>query len=167
MYVASAHNTAKGYRQIVPDTGIDLKRKFEPKLPVSKSPDPRDEEIRRLRKQAGEAIIRANEALARMRDIEEEYGLNRKAYRPLISTIERRICRVMRISRKEMHSKRRPKPICFARQAVFYWAIRLTLHSYPEVGRRMGGRDHTTVMHGARAYREKRAKMGRTLRPAR
>lgn len=54
-----------------------------------------------------------------------------------------------------------------ARQAVMYWAVRLTGYSYPKIGRIMGGRDHTSIMYGATAYRKKREKMGRYLRKAR
>ena len=78
-----------------------------------------------------------------------------------------RICRATGVTRGELLSDRRNKEVVFARQAVFYWSQRLTKMSLPEIGRRMGGRDHTTVLHGSRVYPEKRAKMGRHLRKAR
>lgn len=66
-----------------------------------------------------------------------------------------------------IRAHRRKKEIMLARQAVMYWAVRLTGYSYPKIGRIMGERDHTTIMNGATAYRQKREKMGRYLRKAR
>lgn len=78
-----------------------------------------------------------------------------------------RICRAMKVSRREVLSPRRNIPAVLARQAIMYWAYRLTTLSLPQIGRRLGDRDHTTVLHALRAYPVKRAKMGRTLRKAR
>jgi chromosomal replication initiator protein len=36
------------------------------------------------------------------------------------------------------------------RQVAMYLAKTLTLRSLPEIGRRFGGRDHTTVLHAVR-----------------
>jgi hypothetical protein len=47
-------------------------------------------------------------------------------------------------------SQRRAVHIVRPRQVAMLLAKRLTLHSYPEIGRRMGGRDHTTVMHAVK-----------------
>lgn len=81
--------------------------------------------------------------------------------------IERRLCAVFHVTPNEIRSHRRSKEIMLARQAVMYWAVRLTGYSYPKIGRIMGGRDHTSIMYGATAYRKKREKMGRYLRKAR
>lgn len=88
-------------------------------------------------------------------------------YRISYKEIERRICRALRVTPKEIASDRRHKQLVFARQAIAYWATRLTVRSLPEIGRLMGGFDHTTILHGKRAYPVKRAKMGRILRPVR
>lgn len=81
--------------------------------------------------------------------------------------IERRLCAVFHVRPNEIRSHRRNKDILLARQAVMYWVVRLTGYSYPKIGRIMGGRDHTSIMYGATAYRQKREKMGRYLRKAR
>lgn len=47
-------------------------------------------------------------------------------------------------------SQRRTKAVVQARQVVMYLAKTMTTRSLPEVGRRIGGRDHTTVLHGVR-----------------
>jgi chromosomal replication initiator protein len=44
------------------------------------------------------------------------------------------------------------------RQVAMYLAKQLTSRSLPEIGRRFGGRDHTTVMHGVKRIEELRNK---------
>ena len=43
------------------------------------------------------------------------------------------------------------------RQVAMYLAKKLTPRSLPEIGRRFGGRDHTTVMHAVKRIEELRA----------
>ncbi len=81
--------------------------------------------------------------------------------------IELRACRVFRVSMNELRAFRRSPHVVFARQFVMYWAARLTALSTPQIGRLLGGRDHTTVLHGKSAYVQKRKAMGRHLREAR
>lgn len=116
------------------------------------------EEIARRRDEAVKSILMANLALGRMRS-----GRNYTSMAMVII----RICRILKVSKAELLSDRRHKELVFARQAVMYWTLRLTGLSLPEIGKRLGDRDHTTVLHGGRAYRAKRAKQGRILRPAR
>jgi chromosomal replication initiator protein len=52
-------------------------------------------------------------------------------------------------SRVDLNSHRRTKNLCKARHLAMYLARELTPRSMPEIARIMGGRDHTTVMHGA------------------
>lgn len=78
--------------------------------------------------------------------------------------IERRACRVFRVSSIDLRCQRRTSRIVMARQFVCYWANRLTTHSAAQIGRFLGGRDHTTILHGKQAYVAKRARMGRSLR---
>ena len=40
------------------------------------------------------------------------------------------------------------------RQVAMYLAKQLTTRSLPEIGRKFGGRDHTTVMHAVRKVEE-------------
>ena len=49
-----------------------------------------------------------------------------------------------------MTSRRRPANLAFPRQVAMYLAKTLTLRSLPEIGRRFGDRDHTTVLHAIR-----------------
>ena len=108
------------------------------------------------RAEASEAIRRANEVLRVHRGADAR-----------IETVIRRICRVAKLSPAHLMSESRSSPVVFARQAVCYWARRLSKFSYPRIGEELGNRDHTTVLHGCIAYREKRAAMGRHLRATR
>jgi chromosomal replication initiator protein len=47
-------------------------------------------------------------------------------------------------------SSRRTANVVRPRQVAMYLAKQLTLRSLPEIGRRFGGRDHTTVLHAVR-----------------
>lgn len=81
------------------------------------------------------------------------------------STIERRICKVFAITPAILRSHTRSRELVAARAAVIYWARRLTKISNTEIGKRLGGRDHSTVRHNADHYIAMRAAQGRNLRP--
>jgi chromosomal replication initiator protein len=51
-------------------------------------------------------------------------------------------------------SNRRTRVIVKPRQIAMYLAKTLTPRSFPEIGRRFGGRDHTTVLHAVRKIEE-------------
>lgn len=107
-------------------------------------------------------LIAMGEAAERAAQHKAEVG-----FRHTVIGIERRICRATGLSRIELRSNRRRRDIVMARQAVMYWAYRLTTCSLPEIGRILGGRDHTTCLHATRVYPQKRAAMGRYLKPPR
>lgn len=88
-------------------------------------------------------------------------------YQSEYQKIEARAIKLFRVTRADLRSKRRQEALSFARQFVMYWAYRRTTLSCPQIGRLLGKRDHTSILHGKGAYVEKRAAMGRTLRPAR
>ncbi len=54
----------------------------------------------------------------------------------------------------DMQSKRRSRVVARPRQVAMYLAKQLTPRSLPEIGRRFGGRDHTTVMHAVKKVDE-------------
>lgn len=116
-----------------------------------------------MRKRLEQEVARRQTALDRSIDQLAKLERPKTSYR----LIERRACYAFGVTPKEIKSVRRQKDICFARQFVMYWAARLTSLSYPAIGRLMGGRDHTTVLHGRKAYVAKRAAMGRYLRQVR
>ncbi|MFB3149740.1 MAG: helix-turn-helix domain-containing protein, partial [Alphaproteobacteria bacterium] len=57
----------------------------------------------------------------------------------------------------DMHSARRARAVARPRQVAMYLAKQLTSRSLPEIGRKFGGRDHTTVMHAVRRVEELRS----------
>lgn len=67
-----------------------------------------------------------------------------------IDDILRSCCIYFDLTRSQIISARRTKPVVYARQIAMYLCKYRTTKSYPEIGRRMGGRDHTTVLHGHR-----------------
>lgn len=71
----------------------------------------------------------------------------REAEAPKIELIQQVVARYFGISKLDMISQRRTKDIVHPRQIAMYLAKALTGKSLPEIGRRFGGRDHTTVLH--------------------
>ena len=67
-----------------------------------------------------------------------------------IEDIQRMVARQYNVSRADMLSSRRTANVVRPRQIAMYLAKTLTLRSLPEIGRRFGGRDHTTVLHAVR-----------------
>ena len=67
-----------------------------------------------------------------------------------IDEIQRTVCQFYRVDRSEMASKRRARAVVRPRQVAMYLAKVLTPRSYPEIGRKFGGRDHSTVIHAVR-----------------
>jgi chromosomal replication initiator protein len=67
-----------------------------------------------------------------------------------IEDIQRVVARQYNVSRSELLCSRRTANVVRPRQLAMYLAKVLTLRSLPEIGRRFGGRDHTTVLHAVR-----------------
>ena len=54
----------------------------------------------------------------------------------------------------DMHSSRRSRNIARPRQIAMFLSKNLTTRSLPEIGRKFGGRDHTTVIHAIKKVNE-------------
>jgi len=67
-----------------------------------------------------------------------------------IKTIQHTVCTHFNVSMRDMLSPRRLAGIVLPRHVAFYLAKIRTQKSLPDIGRRFGGRDHTTVLHGVR-----------------
>jgi chromosomal replication initiator protein len=74
--------------------------------------------------------------------------------RVTIDEIQRRVAEHFNIRLSEMTSDRRARVVARPRQIAMYLAKQLTTRSLPEIGRKFGGRDHTTVMHAVRKIEE-------------
>ena len=76
--------------------------------------------------------------------------------RVTIEEIQKRVAEHYNVRLSEMHSARRARAVARPRQVAMYLAKQLTSRSLPEIGRKFGGRDHTTVMHAVRKIDELR-----------
>jgi len=77
--------------------------------------------------------------------------------RVTIEEIQKRVAEHFSIRLADMSSPRRARAVARPRQVAMYLAKQLTSRSLPEIGRKFGGRDHTTVMHAVRKIEELRA----------
>ncbi|HYM03134.1 MAG TPA: chromosomal replication initiator protein DnaA [Stellaceae bacterium] len=82
--------------------------------------------------------------------------------RVTIDEIQKRVAEHYNIRLADMHSARRARAVARPRQVAMYLCKQLTPRSLPEIGRKFGGRDHTTVMHAVRKIEELRG-VDRTL----
>ncbi len=67
-----------------------------------------------------------------------------------IEDIQRLVAGHYNVSKSDILSSRRTATVVRPRQIAMYLSKALTLRSLPEIGRRFGGRDHTTVLHAVR-----------------
>lgn len=74
--------------------------------------------------------------------------------RVTIEEIQKQVANHFNIRISDMHSARRARSVARPRQVAMYLAKQLTARSLPEIGRKFGGRDHTTVMHAVRKVEE-------------
>ncbi|WP_376875976.1 chromosomal replication initiator protein DnaA [Albirhodobacter sp. R86504] len=71
-----------------------------------------------------------------------------------IEEIQRKVAEHYNVRLSDMIGPKRVRTIARPRQVAMYIAKRKTTRSLPEIGRRFGGRDHTTIMHGIRKIEE-------------
>ncbi|WP_404406715.1 chromosomal replication initiator protein DnaA [Pelagibacterium halotolerans] len=75
---------------------------------------------------------------------------SRETPRVRIEDILRIVARHFNVRKTDLLSSRRSRDVVRPRQIAMYLAKALTSRSLPEIGRRFGGRDHTTVLHSVR-----------------
>lgn len=98
------------------------------------------------------------------------YSLGVSAYQPppsyqmptrlLISRIQEVVADYYGIPMAHMLSTNRSRHYAYPRQVAMYLARSLTMHSLPAIGRRFGGRDHTTVIWAIKAVRQRMRDFG-------
>lgn len=74
----------------------------------------------------------------------------REPKRVKIEDIQKLVANHYNVSRADILSSRRTATVVRPRQVAMYLSKMLTPRSLPEIGRRFGGRDHTTVLHAVR-----------------
>ncbi|MEZ5691303.1 MAG: chromosomal replication initiator protein DnaA [Rickettsiales bacterium] len=71
-----------------------------------------------------------------------------------VEDIQKQVAGHYNIKVSDMHSARRARQVARPRQIAMYLSKKLTSKSLPEIGRRFGGKDHTTVMHAVKKVEE-------------
>ncbi len=77
--------------------------------------------------------------------------------RVTVEEIQKQVAGHYNIRLNDMYSARRARAVARPRQVAMYLSKKLTPRSLPEIGRKFGGRDHTTVMHAVKRVEELRA----------
>ena len=86
--------------------------------------------------------------------------LRANARKTTIDEIQRQVAEHYHIKISDMLSARRTRSVAVPRQVAMYLAKELTTRSLPEIGRKFGGRDHTTVLHATRKIAQQRDRDG-------
>jgi chromosomal replication initiator protein len=73
-----------------------------------------------------------------------------RAQKTSIEDIQRKTAEFYKLEMRDFHSPQRTRRVARPRQVAMYLARELTMRSLPEIGKRFGGRDHTTVLHACR-----------------
>lgn len=135
-----ARKRLRNLARAAPDLGIDLKRRpSSPKITTPQAPEFDHTALQRALLQT-KALIATLNAYAQSDTLEN--------FRPSIRTIQRVVARHYGLTLVDLISDRRTARLVRPRQIAMYLAKTLTLRSLPEIGRRFGGRDHTTILHG-------------------
>ncbi|HEY2356272.1 MAG TPA: chromosomal replication initiator protein DnaA [Phenylobacterium sp.] len=86
--------------------------------------------------------------------------------RVTVDDIQKATAEHFALKQADLISERRTRSVARPRQAAMWLAKQLTTRSLPDIGRRFGGRDHTTVLHAVRrieALRQGDAQLARDL----
>jgi chromosomal replication initiator protein len=76
--------------------------------------------------------------------------------RVTIEDIQKKVALFYHVSMRDLLSHRRDRIIVRPRQVAMFLCKEMTTRSLPEIGRRFGGRDHTTVLYGVRRIADMR-----------
>lgn len=109
---------------------------------------------RELRKQVECLERQVDRATATIRNIMDEYKPMVEARPPVTDwgRILNEVCKKYGLSRVEIFARRRTPKIVWPRQELMYRLYKETRMSLPDIGRRCGGFDHTTVLHACRSH---------------
>lgn len=89
--------------------------------------------------------------------------LREKDSRITIESIQKAVCEFFHVRPADLRSKRRTRTIALPRQVAMYLCRRYTQASFPVIGDRFGGRDHSTVIHATQVV-DQRVKEQPTFR---
>jgi chromosomal replication initiator protein len=91
--------------------------------------------------------------------------LREKESKITIESIQKAVCEFFSVRPAELRSKKRTRAIAVPRQVAMYLCRRYTEASFPTIGERFGGRDHSTAIHATQVV-EQRIKDDPTFRAA-
>lgn len=74
-----------------------------------------------------------------------------------VQSIKRFVCKEYDITINDIDSARRSPSLVIPRHIAMYLVKEFTKKSYPEIGRRFGGKDHTSVLHACRNIEKRMA----------
>ncbi len=74
-----------------------------------------------------------------------------------VDEIQKMVADYFKLKQADLLSERRTRAVARPRHVAMYLAKQLTTRSYPDIGRRFGGRDHTTVLHAVKRIEELKA----------
>jgi len=74
-----------------------------------------------------------------------------------VDEIQKAVADYFKLKQADLLSERRTRAVARPRHVAMYLAKQLTTRSYPDIGRRFGGRDHTTVLHAVKRIEELKA----------
>jgi chromosomal replication initiator protein len=77
--------------------------------------------------------------------------------RVTVDEIQKVVADYFKLKQADLLSERRTRAVARPRHVAMYLAKQLTTRSYPDIGRRFGGRDHTTVLHAVKRIEELKA----------
>ena len=132
-----------------------IKNAFGPvRVPIKPppAPDPREELLKKLAaaRRDIEYLQRTWKALGVRVDTAIEDTERNEHVRPTVDTIQRKVCQYYGISKEDLLAQRRTSFTVRIRHIAMYLCKDLTLRSLPDLGRRFGNMDHTSVLHGVR-----------------
>ncbi len=111
--------------------------------------------IRELEGGLNTLAVRAGERLSTLTVEEAENFLRSHLQRGgdrkvTVDEIQKAVAEHYLLKQADLLSERRTRAVARPRQLAMYLAKNLTTRSYPDIGRRFGNRDHTTVLHAVR-----------------
>jgi hypothetical protein len=125
----------------VRDYGIDLKRRGIPKVAEDPKPTPAPARF---------VLPYDIGGLQPVYTLRYDVPYQRPEGALSVRMIQRAVCQKYNITLAEMLSAHRTANVVLPRQIAMYLAKLLTGKSLPDLGRRFGGKDHTTILHGVR-----------------
>jgi len=105
--------------------------------------------LRKVVETMGAQVKALTEQLSSHAEVISKYLIKETDEKPRFSDIMDCVCVYYKVSHSDVISSRRTGELIVPRQMISYLGRHLTGMSFPQMGRRLGGRDHTTILHAA------------------